>query len=135
MPEGGMDRAAPVGGRIEMRDLKRMRERYVRDKAPVRLGNLASSLLRLSKWVRMKQRDESVIDLMHEIAWFMEWSGDLASVELADMQREICRWRRAWPIEPARSILAFRALQMSNRVLELSGLLEHGGHEKVSRQK
>jgi len=42
------------------------------------------------------------------------------------MQREICRWRRAWPIEPARSILALRALQMSNRILELSGLLEQG---------
>jgi hypothetical protein len=108
-----------------MRDLGKMRERYMRDKAPVRLGNLASSLLRLSKWVRMKQRDESVIDLMREIAWFMEWNGDLASVELVDMQREICRWRRAWPIEPTRSILAFRALQMSNRVLELSGLKKH----------
>ena len=118
-----------------MRDLERMRERFLRDKTPVRLGNLAFSLLRLSKWVRMKQRDESVIDLMREITWFIEWSGDLASVELADMQREICRWRRAWPIEPARSILEFRALQMSNRVLELSGLLEHVGPERVSRQK
>lgn len=109
-----------------MRDLKRMRERFLRDKIPERLGNMASSLLRLSKWVQMKQMDESVVDLMREIAWFMEWSGDLAYVELADMQREICRWRRAWPIESARSILAFRALQMSDRILDLSGLLEHG---------
>jgi hypothetical protein len=61
---------------------------------------------------------------MREIAWLMEWSGDLALAELADMQREICRWRRAWPIEKARSILAFRALQMSNRILAWSGLLE-----------
>jgi hypothetical protein len=101
-----------------------MRERYLRDKASVRLGNLASSLLRLSKWVQMKQRDESVVDLMREIAWLMEWSGDLASVEIADMQREICRWRLVWPIELARSILSFRALQMSNRVLQMSGFLE-----------
>jgi hypothetical protein len=115
-----------------MKDLKRMRERFMRDKTPVRLGNLASSLLRLSKWVQMKQRDESVVDLMREIAWFMEWSADLASVEIADMQREICRWRLVWPMEPARSILSFRALQMSNRVLQISGLLGHGGHEKAS---
>jgi hypothetical protein len=101
-----------------------MRERYLRDKASVRLGNLASSLLRLSKWVQMKQRDESVVDLMREIAWLMEWSGDLALVELVDMQREICRWRRVWPLEPVRPILAFRALHMSNRILNLSGLLE-----------
>lgn len=113
-----------------MRDLRRMHERYIRDSAPVRLGNLASSLLRLSKWVRVKQSDESVIDLMREIAWFMEWTGDLALAELADMQREICHWRRAWPIEPARPILTLRALQMSNRVLELSGLLGQGDPEE-----
>ena len=107
-----------------MRDLKRIRDRYLRDESPVRLGNLASSLLRLSNWVRMGQKDEAIIDLMREVAWFMEWNGDLASSELADMQREICRWRRIWPIEQARTILVFRAHQMSNRVLELSGLVE-----------
>ena len=107
-----------------MRDLKRMRDRYLRDKRPVRLGNLASSLLRLSTWVRMGHPDEAVIDLMREIAWYMEWNGDLASLELANMQREICRWRRIWPVETARSILVLRALQMSNKVLEWSGLEE-----------
>jgi hypothetical protein len=54
----------------------------------------------------------------------MEWTGDLASAELADMQREICRWRRVWPVEEVRHILALRASQMSNRILEASGLLE-----------
>ena len=108
-----------------MRDFSKRRERYMRDNAPMRLGNLASSLLRLSKWVKMKQRDDSVIDLMREIACFMEWDGDLSLVEIVDMQREICRWRRHWPIESGRSELELRALQMSNRVLELSGLPEH----------
>ena len=107
-----------------MKDLKRMRERFIRDRSPVRMGNLASDLLRLSKWLQARHNDEAIVDLMREIAWLMEWSGDLASPELADMQREICRWRRVWPVEQARSILAFRALQMSNRILEWSGLLE-----------
>jgi len=107
-----------------MRDLKRMRDRYLRDESPVRMGNLASSLLRLSQWVQLRHNNEAIIDLMREVAWFMEWNGDLASTELADMQREICRWRRIWPLEQARAILVFRARQMSNRVLELSGLVE-----------
>jgi hypothetical protein len=107
-----------------MRNIRKMRDRYLRDRAPVRMGNLASSLLRLSQWVKKRHREEAIIDLMREIAWFMEWCGDLASPELADMQREICHWRRVWPVEQARSILAFRALQMSNRILEWSGLLE-----------
>ena len=106
-----------------MRDLKRMRERFIRDDGPVRIGNLASDLLRLSKWVQIGHDDEAIVDLMRRIAWLMEWTGDLASAELADMQREICRWRRVWPVERTRHILALRASQMSNRILEKSGLL------------
>jgi hypothetical protein len=106
-----------------------MRERFIRDPSPVRMGNLASDLLRLSKWIRARHNDEAVVDLMREIASLMEWSGDLASLELADMQREICRWRSVWPVEQARSILAFRALKMSNRILECSGLLENSTPE------
>ncbi|MEW6375912.1 MAG: hypothetical protein AB1502_08995 [Thermodesulfobacteriota bacterium] len=107
-----------------MRDLKRMHERFIRDETSVRLGNLASDLLRLNKWILMRHKDEAIIDLMREIAWLMEWSGDLALAELADMQREICRWRRIWPVEEVRTLLALRARQMSNRILELSGLVE-----------
>ena len=103
-----------------MRDLGRIRERYLRDAPPVRLGNLASNLLRLSQWVRMSRGDEAIVELMGEIAWLMEWTGESATAEPADMQREACRWRRVWPGGPARSILAFRAQQMSIRVLEMS---------------
>jgi hypothetical protein len=82
-----------------MRDLKRMRDRFIQGTISVRLGNLASNLLRLNKWILMRHNDQAIIDLKREIAWFMEWSGDLASAELADMQREICRWRLVWPVE------------------------------------
>lgn len=51
-----------------MRDVKRMHDRYLRNGWPIRMGNLASSLLRLSDWVRMRQKDEAIIDLMREIA-------------------------------------------------------------------
>ncbi|MGZ6231520.1 MAG: hypothetical protein ACXWMO_12220 [Syntrophales bacterium] len=101
-----------------------MHERFIRDGSSVRFGNLASDLLRLSKWIQARHNDQAILHLMREIAWLMEWSGDLASRELADMQREICRWRRTWPIEQERHILALRASQMSNRILEWSGLLE-----------
>ena len=40
------------------------------------------------------------------------------------MQRELCQWRRIWPNECARPLLSLRARQMSDRVLDLSGLLE-----------
>ena len=52
----------------------------------------------------------------------IDWTGDDATEELVKIQRELCRWRRIWPLEPARHLLAFRARQMSDRVLESSGL-------------
>ncbi len=107
-----------------MRDLTRLRERFVRDASGVRMGNLASDLLRLGQWVRMQRPDGAVTDLMREIAWMMEWTGESATEELANMQREICRWRRIWPVEAARSLLALRAQQMSDRILTMSGLVE-----------
>jgi len=51
-----------------MRDLKRMRERFTRDRSAVRLGNLASNLLRLSNWIQTGHNDEAIVDLMREIA-------------------------------------------------------------------
>ena len=74
-----------------MRDLSRMRDRYVHDQPPIRLGNLASNFLRLSNWLRNCRSDQAVVELMREIAWLLEWSGDLSLMELADMQREMCR--------------------------------------------
>jgi hypothetical protein len=100
-----------------------MHNRFMQDGGAVRMGNLASNLLRLCKWTQMRHKDDAIIDLMREIAWFMEWNGDLALPELPNMQREVCRWRRVWPLEPARSILSLRARQMSDRILELSGLM------------
>jgi len=72
----------------------------------------------------MHPKDEAVIDLMGEIAWLIEQSGDLAMIELVDLQREFCRWHRIWPIEKARTIPSLRALQVSKRILEISGLLQ-----------
>jgi hypothetical protein len=72
----------------------------------------------------MRRNDDEIVDLMREIAWLMQWTGDGATEELADMQREICRWRRAWPVDSARSVLVLRATRMSEKVLEMSGLVE-----------
>ncbi len=105
-----------------MKNLTSMQKRFMKDSPPVRMGNLASELSRLSQWVMMGRPDEAVIDLMRKIAWLLEWSGDTALPELPDMQREICRWRRSWPADSARSVLSLRARIMSERILEESGL-------------
>ena len=107
-----------------MEDYRSMREAYVSQPAAMRMGHLASDLLRLSDWVNMKRDPEAVVDLMRRIAWLMEWNPEHATEELANMQREVCHWRRIWPLEAAGPLVAFRAEVMSNRVLEASGLLD-----------
>lgn len=105
-----------------MTDVSRRRERFLRDRRDRRLGNIASNLLRVSHWLQMGRDAETVVDLLRETASMIEWAGDDATEELVNVHRELCRWRRIWPLEAARGLLAFRARQMSERVLELSGL-------------
>ena len=72
----------------------------------------------------MGRAAETVSDLMCETASMIEWTGDDATEELVNVHRELCRWRRIWPLEPARGLLAFRTRQMSDRDLEWSRLAE-----------
>ena len=109
-----------------MTDRTRLRERYLRDNWTRQVGNLASTLARLSSRASDARHDPMVADLLHEGTLLMEWSApnvppDLA-VDLATMQRELLLWRRIWPNDAVRSLLAFRARAMSDRLLEASGL-------------
>jgi hypothetical protein len=106
-----------------MKDLKKFQERFLRFEPALRLGNLGSSIHRLGQMVQRKSDAGAEKELMREIAWMFELLGPAANAELADMQREICRWRNIWPVESARSLLAFRAGKMSDQVLNFSGLL------------
>jgi hypothetical protein len=103
-------------------DGARLRERFLRD-GPIRqLGNIASNLLRISRWVQMDRDPDAVTAVLRETAEMIDWAGTNATVELVDIHRELCRWRRIWPLPAARGLLTFRAAHMSDRVLELSGL-------------
>jgi len=104
-----------------------LHDRYLRDEWPRQLGNLASTLARLGARVVEPRHDQITSDLLREGALLIEWSASHVPAylvgDLATMQRELCLWRRVWPVETARPLLAFRARTMSDRVLELSGLV------------
>lgn len=117
-----------------MIDRPGLQERYVQFPAPMRMGHLASDLTRVSHWARERRSDATVAELLDFAAWMIEQNPEFASEELADMQREICHWRRIWPVEAARPLLAFRARRMSDRILELSGLLDETPEDKQQGQ-
>jgi hypothetical protein len=69
-----------------------------------------------------------VPDLLREGMWIIEWSADApidVLVELAPMQLELGLLQHSWQqdAQAIQPVLAFRARAMSDRVLELSGLL------------
>jgi hypothetical protein len=92
------------------------------------LGNLASTLARISTRASSPQYDALVTDLLREAALLVEWSAPTSPasfwLELAAMQREALAWRHLWPLDQARSLLALQTRNQSDRLLQMAGLLE-----------
>ena len=108
-----------------MMDRDKLQKRFLRDEWPRQVGNLASTLTRLSSHAGDARFNQIVSDLLHEGTLLMEWCApnvplDIAA-DLAAMQRELVLWRRIWPNDEARSLLALRAREMANRLLEAAG--------------
>ena len=116
-------------------DWRKLRERYLRDEWPIRLGNLASTLGRISSAANNPATAATVSSSLRESMLMIEWNlrgtPSEVLVELAQMQAELGLWSRGWEAvaqSPAlRSLLARRAREMSDRSLELSGLFNFHG--------
>ena len=112
-----------------MLDWKRLSTRYGRMTYQQRMGNLASTLARSATVAQSKSSTVSVPDLLREGMWIIEWSAtdapSEALIELAPMQRELDLLRRAWErdAEAVCPLVSFRARAISDRALDLSGLL------------
>jgi hypothetical protein len=106
-------------------DREKLRTRYLQDEWPRQVGNLASTLTRLSSRTGDSKYDPVVDSLLHEGTLLMEWCAPNVPIEiatdLATMQRELVLWRRMWPNDAARPLLAFRARQMADQLLEAGG--------------
>ncbi len=108
-----------------------LRERYLRDGVPVRLGGLAANLGRIRAFTALSGSDDVVASLIHESKHFIEWTAAAlevsAAAELISLQVELAVWERTWPRireDPSlRKELAEKAEGWSQRVLNLSGLL------------
>ena len=114
-----------------MSDLAAIRERYLRDGAPVRLGGLAANLSRIKSFVKRDAGRDALESVINKSKFFIEWTAadtesDVA-VELVGLQVQLARWQRNWAdiwTDPSqRGSVAEQASAWSNRVLEMSGLL------------
>lgn len=115
-----------------MRDLTALKDRYMRDEVPVRLGNLASNLAHISTYAKTARHPDALRKLIDESRFFIEWTAAQVDAEraaqLVDLQIELCRWYWRWPVivddREQQTQLASQARKWSTLVLELSGLLD-----------
>ena len=113
-----------------MKNPSALRDRYLRDPWPVRLGGLAANLARVQSFSDHPAHQDAVARLVHESKLFIEWAAPEADASvqsiLVDCQRLLARWHLAWNdiwSDPARRAeMARHAGLWSQRILEVSGL-------------
>lgn len=115
-----------------MRDWAALKARYLGDQVPVRLGGAAANLARIYSFSMHQNQDEFVKMMIQETKYFIEWTlldtpAD-AQAELVELQIQLSVWQRNWSLiwqEPnRRAAVADLARKWSDRLLELSGLLQ-----------
>jgi hypothetical protein len=114
-----------------MKDWTPIRERFLRDSIPVRLGGLAANLRRIKSFAAQDAGREAVASLMDECKFFIEWTARDTQIDtaaqLVELQVQLARWQhnwsRIWPDAVSRQQVAEQSLVWSERVLALSGLL------------
>ena len=114
-----------------MKDWTTIRERYLRDNLPVRLGGLAANLSRIKSFAAQDANRDVVESVIDESKFFIEWTAAEAEInmaaELVGLQVQLARWQRnwanIWPDPAKRSEVAEQSGVWSRRVLEMSGLL------------
>ena len=106
---------------------RQMRQRYQKLGLAHQLGNLASTLARISSNATDSRHDALVADLLREAALFIEWSAKQVSADsaadLAALQCELLAWRRVWPLDQARPLIALYTRNASDRLLRMAGLV------------
>lgn len=114
-----------------MNDRTAVRDRYLQDGLPVRLGGLAANLARIQSFTARGASSDAVESLIDESKYFIEWTaGELEShvaEQLVALQLQLaqwqCDWSRIWADPEKRRILSDESSVWSKRVLEISGFL------------
>lgn len=113
-----------------------VQERYMRDGLPIRLGGLATNLMRIASVADHPGSRDVVDSLLEESKFFVEWTAPDASLDkqaaLVELQIRLAVWQLRWRSDSAdpaqRAHLAQEARAWAEQVLEMSGLLsEQGG--------
>jgi len=116
---------------------EKLRERFLRDTLPRRLGGLAATFGRISSSARSSTDPNTVPNLLSEAKYLIEWTAADAepevAAELVQIQMLITLWQKTWQLArqslEQRILLSVQAKNWSDKTVDFSGLAE-----KVSSQ-
>jgi hypothetical protein len=111
--------------------LDEVRERYMRDPVPVRLGGIAANLARIRSCSARGIGVAAVADMLRESVCMLEWTaieaGEELAGELVELQIQLALWSLRWPATATNPVqrveVSSLAGQWSDRLLAMSGLL------------
>ena len=114
-----------------MKDMEKLRERFLRDPLPRRLGGLAATFGRISSSARKSTDPNIVSNLLDEAKHLIEWTAADTEPEtaaaLVQMQTMITLWQRAWTEASQnrnqRLLLSVQAKDWSDKAVDFSGLV------------
>ncbi len=113
-----------------MKDIEQLRERFLSDPLPRRLGGLAATLGRISSSARKSTDPQVVFNLLDEAKHLIEWTAaetePETAAELVQMQIMITLWQHAWEKASQnlnqRLLLSVQAKDWSDKAVDFSGL-------------
>lgn len=106
---------------------EKVRERFLRDPLPQRLGSLAADLARVASFAQDPRDREAVASLLEEGKYFAEWAAPEAPLEtqavLAEIQIALAVWERRWLKGAPDPSMRTEAQSKSDELLVLAGLV------------
>ena len=114
-----------------MKNVNEVKNRYLKDELPVRLGGISADLARIASFAPMVDNWKVVQSLLEESKFFIEWTALDVSLEekayLVELQIQLAFWHRIWTEiytnSKEREKLSQQASLWSKKVLEMSGLV------------
>lgn len=123
-----------------MRDWVSYQERFVRDVVPIRLGGVSANLARIHAASMHDEHSELVRNMLKDSEYLIEWTAPDAEVdvagELVELQVQLAwwhlQWQTIWNDIERRQQVTEQIGKWSERILDLSGLLNDETYEKYN---
>ncbi|MBW4581461.1 MAG: hypothetical protein KME42_17975 [Tildeniella nuda ZEHNDER 1965/U140] len=114
-----------------MKDQISLRERYLQESLPSRLGELAANLARIKSSSSNLLHEALVKHLIEESQLYIQWTiGDTeaeTAFVLRSLQGQLSQWQQNWSVIWVDALQRMERAEQANvwseRILELSGLL------------